>query len=291
MSGFFKNIFFLLLTLQFVPLLIKNVKKIYSDMTEPKTEVGIINIKGEINESMGARTIDNLRKMFESPTIKAIVINIDSGGGLPGTSQAIFNEIHELKKNISPKYVLALVENCAASGAYYIACAADFIISTPSAIIGSIGAYARLFSVKKIADKYDLDCDIVKAGQYKGAGNIFSPITSEQKTEIQGVLDNVYAQFVKDVLSKREKCGLSKKSNIWAEGKIFSGEQALKLGLIDQIGSISNAIEALRKHAAIIGKINWIKPDEPFNLIKFLGGDIDSGDIASAIFPKMKIYN
>lgn len=281
MAKILQNIVFLLLAIQFAPNAIKICKKIYSEASEQKTEVGIINIKGEINSNMGTRTIENLRKMFESSNIKAIVLKIDSPGGAPGTSQAIFNEIGELKKNVSPKYVLALIENIGASGAYYIACAADHIITTPSALVGSIGSYMSILSLKKIADKYDINCEVIKSGEYKATGHILTELTDKQKVELQTLSDNIYQQFIKDVLGKRSKYGISTNSDEWAQGRIFSGEQALKLKLIDELGSISNAIEMLRKNAAIIGKISWIKPEEPFNLMKYLSGEDNENESVS----------
>lgn len=283
MAKILQNIVFLFLAIQFAPNAIKTCKKIYSEMTEQKTEIGIINIKGEINSNMGTRTIENLRKMFESSSIKAIVLKIDSPGGAPGTSQAIFNEIGELKKNVSPKYVLAMIENIGASGAYYIASSADHIITTPSALVGSIGSFMSILSLKKIADKYDINCEIIKSGEYKATGHILTELTDKQKIELQNLSNNIYEQFIKDVLSKRSKFGLSTNSNEWAQGKIFSGEQALKIKLIDELGSISNAIEALRKNAAIVGKISWVQPEEPFNLVKYLSGEDNEHETSSKI--------
>lgn len=269
MATFFdyiKNIFWLLLILQVAPPLIKNVKKQYSELLEPKTKVGLMEIKGTIESS--ACYVQDLKKLFENEEIKAILIKIECPGGASGAAQAVFNEIKALRKEHTDKYTVALVENLAASGGYYIASAAHYIIACPAALIGSIGAYISHPYFKDFIESWKIKYDIVKSGTYKTAGNPFVESTPEQKSEFQSLTDNVYKQFINDVSQQRHN--LPSDTKKWADGKIFTGEQALELKLIDEIGSLSNAIKVIRENAHIEGKIDWIKPERKTNLLKTL---------------------
>lgn len=272
-----KNIFFLLILLQIAPSIVKSISKQYSSMWQVQTKVGILPIKGVLTD--GNYYIKQLRKFFENDEIKAIVLKIESPGGAAGTSQAIFNEIKELKKTVSPKFVLAVVENIAASGGYYIAAASDYIVATPSAFIGSIGAYIPHPDFKDFINQYKIDYEVIKAGEYKAAGNPLLHLTDKQRQHFQEVTDNVYAQFVKDIAVERAKASISTDSNIWAQGKIFTGELALKVGLIDKLGSISTATEILKEQAPIVGKIEWVYPEARGGILANLfSSDEDEGD-------------
>lgn len=272
-----KNIFFLLILLQIAPSIIKSISKQYSSMWQAQTKVGILPIKGVLSD--GTYYIKQLRKFFENDEIKAIVLKIESPGGAAGTSQAIFNEIKELKKTVSPKFVLALIENVAASGGYYIAASADCIVATSSAFIGSIGAYIPHPDFKDFINQYKIDYEVIKAGEYKAAGNPLLHLTDKQRQHFQEVTDNVYAQFVKDIATERAKASISSDSNIWAQGKIFTGELGLKIGLVDKLGSQSTAMEVLKEHAPIVGKIEWVYPEARGGLLANLfSSDEDEGD-------------
>lgn len=253
-----KNLFWLLLILQLAPSLLKSIKLQYENVFESQTKVGLITIKGVLYDS--TTHVRNLRKFFENNDIKAIVLKIESPGGAAGSAQAIFNEIKELKKNVSPKYVVTWIENIAASGGYYVASAADYIVTSPGALVGSIGAYIAHPYFKDFIETYKIKYDIVKTGEYKSVGSPFVELVPAQRELLQSVTDSTYQQFVNDVASQRSKAKLSANTKEWAEGKIFTGEQALKLGLVDKLGSQSTVMEVLKEHAPIIGKIDWVKP-------------------------------
>lgn len=272
-----KNIFFLLIALQIVPPLLKNIGKQYSTMFQVHTKVGVLPIKGTLTD--GTYYIKQLRKFFESDEIKAIVLKIESPGGAAGTSQAVFNEIKALKKEFGSKFVLALVENIAASGGYYIAAAADYIVATPSAFIGSIGAYIPHPAFKDFINQYKIDYEVIKAGEYKAAGNPFLNLSEKEREHFQILTNNVYDQFVRDIATERAKASISTDSNIWAQGKVFTGEQAFKIGLVDKLGSISTAVDVLKEHAPIAGKIEWVYPEVRGGfLASLMGSNEDDGD-------------
>ncbi len=255
-SDYIKNIFWVLLLLQFAPVLIEGIKKQYSDFLEPKTKVGVIPIKEKLFES--TKLVEQIRKLFTDNSIKAIVLNIDCPGGASGTSQTIFNEINHYKKEYPHKYVVSFVENMAASGGYYVACATNYIIASPSATIGSIGSALTHPNFKDFIESYKIKYELIKAGAYKGAGSPFLSLTPEQKALLQNMADNIYKQFIKDVASKRPL--LPADSTVWADGKVFSGEQALALKLIDELGSQSTVRKVLKEKAHIEGPIEFVKP-------------------------------
>jgi len=273
-SEILKVLAFLFIGLQFAPTLIKNIKTQFSNISEHKTKVGIVSLDGAITDS--EKTIKSLRKYFEDKDIKAIVFKIDSPGGASGSSQDIFQEILAMKKQNNKK-IITFVQNVAASGGYYVAAATDHIIATPSAFIGSIGSYIAFPTIKNFIEQFKLKYEIIKSGDYKTAANPFTDLTEEQRQMFQELSNNVYYQFIRDMAAQR--LALSKNYKQWADGKIFTGEQALKLGLIDEIGSHSTVVKALKEHAGIEGKIEWVKAKKTNNaLYSLLSGEDDDKD-------------
>lgn len=260
--------------------IIRNIAQEAQRAKHPKTKVGVIHIQGPITDS--TRYIRQLHSFFENETIKAVVLKVASPGGAAGTSQAIFNEILELKKT-NPKFVVALVENEAASGGYYIASAADYIISTPSAIVGSIGVYMEIPVYHKFLEQYNIKYEYIKNGEHKTAGNPLVNLTDIQRAHLQLVSDSIYQQFVNDVAAQRKKASIADDANIWAQGKIFTGEQALKLGLVDKLGSVSTVIEVLKEQAKITNKIEWIHPKLNGGIFASLFGIAEDEDGSSRL--------
>ncbi|MFC1842562.1 signal peptide peptidase SppA [Candidatus Dependentiae bacterium] len=266
-AEYLKTLFFLLLFLQFAPPLVKSIKKQYERMIVPKARVGLIKIKGILYNS--DRYNKYLNKFFKDPKIKAILIKMDCPGGASGTAQSIYQEILSLKKKYN-KPIVTLVENMCASGGYYIACATDHIIAPPSAVIGSIGtAFQYLFQLKEFIQSYKIGYKALTAGKYKTATDPFVDITEDQEKMLQGVLKSSYNQFTQDV-SKSRKLTINDK-NKWAEGRLFTGSQALSLGLIDAVGSPYTAIKVIREKALIDEKeeILWVKPPKKTGFAKF----------------------
>lgn len=268
LSEYAKSIFFLLIFLQFVPPLLKALKEQYGTLLKVHTNVGKINFDTAIMDS--TFYAKHLKAFFKDPDIKAILLSIESPGGAAGSCQALFNEIQELKKRY-PKPIICLSENMCTSGAYYIACATDKIICTRSALVGSIGTtLTTLFNLKELAQNWHINTETISAGAYKNATNQFTTLTPEQKTMLQSVADSSYEQFTADV-AKARKISLTNKDE-WANGKIFTGEQALALHLIDMNGSYSQAVATLKSMAPIEGSINWIEPQEKLSFLDRLTG-------------------
>ncbi len=272
LSDILKNTLLILLLLQFAPSLIENIYTQYSHYIKPRTKVGLITLHETITSS--APYNKNLHTYFQDPEIKAILLKIDCSGGCSGSSQALHNDIKLLKKEY-PKPLIVLVENTCASGAYYIASTADHIIAPGTALIGSIGAcLPYLFHVKAFMEQFKITSTPIKAGAYKSCGDPFTDASAQEIALLQGVVTDTYQQFAADVAANR-KLAMSTMTT-WADGKVFSGRQALALGLIDELGSSYTAIKIIKEKALIEGDIEWVKPPQESTWSTLLGTDKDT---------------
>ena len=223
-----KFILILAIFLCIAPFLLENIKKQYLPLLEPRTHIGIVHISNPLHSSL--LLLEQLHYLLKDPLIKGIVIKIDCSDAAAGTSQTIFHDIRQLKKEY-PKPIIALVENMCVSGAYLIASACDYIIAPESAIIGDIGPSFNAWSLKKYNNE-------------------------ERNAFIKNIESESYQQFTKQIALGR-KLSLTTTAN-WADGKLFSGTQALALGLINEIGSMYTVIKIIKEKALIEDEIEWI---------------------------------
>ncbi len=278
-SEYLGNLLLLIIIIQFLPAIINMAKRYYTSVTEPRTQVAYLAIKGELSDS--TYYVRELKKFFENREVKAILLKIECPGGAAGTSQAIFNEINHFKKE-HPKTVVAFVENVCASGGYYVASAADYIIAEPSSFIGSIGSYISYPQLHDFIEQYKVHWRIIKTGIYKAAGNPMIPTTKEVEQMLQGLSDDTYRQFTHDVALHRTKLSL-KNTDEWANGRVFTGYQAMQVGLIDELGSQSTAIAKIKEKESIEGEIEWVKPTKLSTFAKLFGQEEDSGSSDSLL--------
>lgn len=222
-----KTVIFLTVFLALAPLLFERIKGNYSFLFEPQTLIAIIPIPDNCNNA--SELIQHFHDCFKNNTIKGIVITINSSETQPGTAQTIFHDIRHLKKDY-PKPIIALIENSCLAGTYLIASACDYIIACESALIGKIGPNFITTSLEKSVSEE----------------NIANAIKKES-----------YNQLTKQVALSR-KLSLTTTHN-WAEDKIFTGTQAIALGLINEIGSLCTVVKILKEKALIEGEIKWIK--------------------------------
>jgi protease-4 len=216
-------------------------------------KVAILPVTGLIADS--ENTIEQLRKFAKDDSVKAIVIRINSPGGGVGPSQEIYEEVRKLS---GKKVVVASMGALAASGGYYIACAAQKIYANPGTITGSIGVIMQFVNVKDLIDKIGLKGMVVKSGAFKDIGSPVREMKPEERELLQGVIDNVHSQFVGAVAEGR-KLDRGKVADI-ADGRIFSGEQAKALGLVDALGNLEDAVAEAGKLAKIEGEPRVVTP-------------------------------
>ncbi len=228
--------------------------------------VGVVEITGLITKA--TPILEDLKKFRDDRSIKAIVVRIDSPGGAVGPSQEIMEEINKTKP---VKKVVASCGSMAASGGYYIASAADIIMANPGTATGSIGVIMEMANVQELTKKLGVDFFDIKAGALKDMGSPFKPLTPEEKAVFQGILDNIHEQFINDV-AKNRKLPVEKVRAL-ADGRVFTGQEAKSLGLIDELGNYNDAVVRAGRLGGIKGKIETIQAErKTFSLLKLLLG-------------------
>lgn len=214
-------------------------------------KVGIIEITGIITDSKSV--IHNLKRFREDNSIKAIVLRIDSPGGGVGPAQEIFREI---RKTVGVKKIVASMGAVAASGGYYIAAGTDGIVANPGTITGSIGVIIRFSNFEDLLSKIGLTPVVVKSGEYKDTGSPVRKMTKEERKILQNFVNQIHKQFIIAVAEGRNMD--QSKVEPLADGRIFTGEEAKNLGLIDRIGNLEDAVEWAGRMAGIEGKISAV---------------------------------
>ncbi len=217
-------------------------------------KVAIVEIRGLIANAQP--TIENLTEFGDDDSVKAVVLRIESPGGGVSPSQELYMEI---RRTAEKKPVVASMGAVAASGGYYIASAAHKIYANPGTITGSIGVILQFTNLESLFKKIGFRMEIVKSGAYKDVGNPSRKMTPEERAYLQAMIDNVHQQFVRDVAQGR-RMQVEKVREV-ADGRIFTGEQAKELGLVDELGSLKDAIGAAAKMAAIEGEPKIIYPE------------------------------
>jgi protease-4 len=210
--------------------------------------VGVVEVKGIILDSQ--ETIKRLRECGKNDRVKAVVLRIDSPGGVVGPSQEIHEEV---KKLAAKKKVVVSMGSLAASGGYYIAAPASVIFANPGTITGSIGVIIKLSNLQELLDKVGVKVTTIKTGTYKDIGSPSRPMTEDDKALLQGVIDSSYNQFVKAVAQGRKLP--EAQVRLLADGRIFTGEQALALKLVDRLvdsaGSKGNRSSFVQRRSEI----------------------------------------
>lgn len=221
--------------------------------------------------------VDRLRKIDKNKYVKAVVLRINSPGGSTGASQEIYEEVKKLRQN--GKKIVVSMGDVGASGAYYIACAADRIIANPSTITGSIGVIFNFGNMQELFKKIGVKMEVVKSGKSKDIGAYWrSPDESERKL-LQGLIDNSYEQFVKVIVDGRKMTYDQVKQ--LADGSIFTGEQALNKGLIDQLGNLPDAIQVAADLAGLKGEPYIIKDYSPMEKVfEMFGRKVEENSLA-----------
>ena len=227
-------------------------------------KIAIIEVQGVILDPQPI--VEKLIKLRKNERVKAIVLRIDSPGGGVGPAQEIFAEVKKARKE---KKVLVSMGSVAASGGYYIACGADKILANPGSITGSIGVIVESLNVEELLRKLGLRSMVVKSGKHKDLGSPLRPMTTEERKLLQGVIDSVHEQFIRAVAEGR-KLPVEKVREL-ADGRIFSGEQAQELGLVDELGNLEDTLAMAATLAGIRGEPEIIYPEKKrFSLLDFL---------------------
>lgn len=221
----------------------------------PGDKIAVLEVEGLITQSRPF--IERLNRYRDNDRIKALVVRIDSPGGSVGPSQEIYEELIKVRNK---KPVVASMGSVAASGGYYIACAAHTIVANPGTITGSIGVIIEFANVEELMGKIGLKSVVLKSGKYKDILSPTRPLEDEEKGLLQGVIDNIHGQFIDAVASGRS-LPREKVADI-ADGRVFSGEQAKQLGLVDVLGNLEDALNIAAEKAGIQGKPDILYPEK-----------------------------
>jgi protease-4 len=218
-----------------------------------RASVAVIDIEGPIFDI--SEPLKQLKSYMNNSSVKALLIRVNSPGGSVAPSQEMFEELKRAREK--GKKVVVSMGSVAASGGYYIACAADEIYANPGTITGSIGVIAEFPNFEGLMDKVGIRFETLKTGKFKDTGSAFRPMTGEEQELLQEMLMDVYEQFVEAVAESRKMPIEEVKK--YADGRIFSGRQALEYGFIDALGTQSDALRRAADLAGIKGKPRVLK--------------------------------
>lgn len=228
-------------------------------------KVAVLDITGIISKSDAP--IKLIHAYRDDPSVKALVLRINTPGGSVAPVQEIHRELTKLKKPI-----VASMGGTAASGGYYIASAADTIVANPGTLTGSIGVIMQFTKMKGLYEKIGLEQQIIKSGQFKDAGSIFRDLTEAEKDILQGTVDDVYNQFVDAIFESREKHLTRDEIVKLADGRIFSGKQAQTHKLVDKLGNLQDAIKIAGELGNIEGTPKIVRKQRKSSLLEQLIG-------------------
>ena len=280
------GIFFKFLTFAYILfILVLLAKSCSTSTTDPtvttSSHIAVVDIIGTIaadKQSVNSTdTVKALKKAFENKQSKAVVLNINSPGGSPVQSDEIWQEIQYLKKAHADKKLYAIIGDTGASGAYYIASAADEIIVNPSSLVGSIGVIMPNYGVNGLMQKLGVEDRTMTSGENKAILSMTQPVDPAQKAHVQGVLDNVHDHFINAVKQGRGKKLKSNDPAIFS-GLFWTGEQAVKLGIADRTGSLNSLKRELKLEKAV----NYTIEYNPFDsVLGRMGSSIGQGFASS----------
>jgi protease-4 len=243
-------------------------------------KIAVVDLEGVILSPK--QVVSQLKKFADDDSIKAIILHVNSPGGGVAASEEIYREvkrIHDAKK----KRIVASIETVGASGAYYVASASDKIYADKGSIVGSIGVIAQWVNYAELLQWAKLKSITMKAGEFKDTGNPARDMTPAEKEYLQSLIDNMHTQFIQAVAEGRKQ----KEADIRliANGKVWTGEQAFPLKLVDQIADFEEAVKDTAKAVGIKGEPSLVYPPKS----KRSGLDLIFGDVSDYLPTREKL--
>ena len=230
--------------------------------------VAIVELEGLIAETDDL--VRELRQHRDNPSVRAVVIRINSPGGVVGPTQEVYEALLRLRSAGKP--VVASLGAVAASGGYYAAVAADQIYANPGTLTGSIGVIMQMANVDALLKKVGVDFVVVKAGQFKDIGNPARPMSPDERRVVQALLEDVHGQFIEAVAKGRK---LDRNAVVqFADGRVFSGTQALALKMVDALGGLEDAVNAAGKLANLPTPPPVERPRRKFSIIDLVRNEL-----------------
>jgi len=245
----------------------------------PSGEIALVHVNGMLMDSRDI--VRQLSDYRHDPQVRGIILRIDSPGGAVAPAQEIYSEITKLQAD--HKTVYASMGTVAASGGYYIACAADYVLANPGTLTGSISAVMAFNNIEELTKKVGVKPYIIKSGKFKDVGSPLRAMTPDEQKLLQDVVNDVHEQFVQAIAEGRD-LPLAEVHKI-ADGRIMTGQQALKLKLIDEVGGLEKTIDLLAKKLNVVGRPKVIEQKEKVPFFDWLlQGSLSSG-LAQTLMP------
>jgi protease-4 len=242
-------------------------------------EIALVHVNGMLMDSRDI--VRQLSDYRHDPQVRGIILRIDSPGGAVAPAQEIYSEIMKLRAD--HKTVYASMGTVAASGGYYIACAADYVLANPGTLTGSISAVMAFNNIEELTKKVGVKPYIIKSGKFKDVGSPLRAMTPDEQKLLQDVVNDVHEQFVQAIATGRD-LPLAEVHKI-ADGRIMTGQQALKLKLIDEVGGLEKTIDLLAKKLNVVGRPKVIEQKEKVPFFDWLlQGSLSSG-LAQTLMP------
>lgn len=220
-------------------------------------KIAVVDLDGVILSPK--EMVEQLRKFADDSSVKAIVIHVNSPGGGAAASEEIYREVLRIR-DVKKKRIVASIETVGASGAYYVSSATNKIFADDASIVGSIGVIAEWYNYEELLKWAKLRAIVLKAGEFKDTGSPVREMTPAERAYMQGLIDNMHEQFIQSVATGR-RMKLEEVKPL-ADGKVWTGEQALPLKLIDQIGDFRAALEDTAKSVGIKGEPTIVRPEK-----------------------------
>ena len=235
------------------------------------TRVALVELEGIITD--GDALVRELKEHADNTSVRAVVVRINSPGGVVAPTQEIAGAVKRLRAKGKP--VVASLGSVAASGGYYVAAATDRILANPGTLTGSIGVVMQMANVEGLLKKVGVDYVVVKAGRYKDVGNFARTMTPDERAILQKLLDDVHGQFIEAVADGRK---LDRATVVAiADGRIYSGQQAFELKLVDELGGLEEAIEAAAKLAGLPPHPKVLYPRRRLSITELLRNQVGLG--------------
>jgi len=234
-----------------------------------RDKIAVVDLEGVILSPKD--TVEQLRKFGDDSSIKAIVIHVNSPGGGAAASEEIYREVLRIR-DVKKKRIVASIETVGASGAYYVSSATNKIFADNASIVGSIGVIAEWYNYEELIKWAKLKAIVMKAGEFKDTGSPVREMTPAERSYLQTLIDNMHSQFITSVAAGRRM----KVDDIrpLADGKVWTGEQAIPLKLVDQIGDFRAAVDDTAKSVGIKGEPTIVRPEkERKSVLDLLFGD------------------
>ena len=233
-------------------------------------KIAVVDLEGVIMNP--GPTVQQLKKFADDDSVKAIILHVNSPGGGVAASEEIYREVKRIRDE-KKKRIVASIETVGASGAYYVSSATNKIYADKGSVVGSIGVIAEWVNYGDLLQWAKLKSVILKTGEFKDTGTPTRDLTPAEKAYLQGLIDNMFHQFIQAVADGRAMKFDDVKAI--ADGRVWTGEQAMSLKLVDQLGDFQSAVEDTAKSVNIKGEPTLVRPEKDRkSLLDLMFGDV-----------------